>query len=172
MIVLIMHSETNVRYRSVVTTLLRALDWLVVVLLGQVTGHVILSSLVVGPVIDSTLVKVLCKGLLLIVNFTTTFYRTWKILASFLRIRNLSVFIIATSKTRLIWILILEWSVRPDHLEDLPWLVLDYGHLYWAFYDHIFIIIILRGFMLLFEFIIWVIRETLVLDYVTVNPLT
>ena len=150
-----MHSKPDIRYRPVVAPLLWAFDWLVIVFLGKIPRHIVLSGLVVGPVVNGTLVEVLCEGLLLVIDFPTTFDRTWKVLASFLWIL-LSVFIIATSKTRLIFMVTLRWSVRSDHLEDLPWLVLNYGHLDRALNNHI-LVVVFRGFYFLFQVLILVI---------------
>lgn len=94
MIILIMHSKTDIRYRSMGASFLWAFDRLVVILLGKVPGHVILPSLIMGLVVDGTLVEVLGQGLLLVIDFTAPSDWTWKVINSFLWKLFFSLFII------------------------------------------------------------------------------
>lgn len=116
-IVLIMHSKSDIGYRSMHTTRFRALNRLVIILLGKVSWHVIFSGFIVRFVIDCTLVEMLCQSFLLIINFATSLDRTWEVLASFFGIG----FKFFLSLLKLIIILInninhgsryLLWSIR------------------------------------------------------------
>jgi len=85
-VVLVMHGQANVRYRSVHTTWFRAFNWLVVILLSQISWHVIFSCFIMRLVIDSSLVKMLSQGFLLVIHFAAPFHWTWEVLASLLGI--------------------------------------------------------------------------------------